>query len=64
MVRRRIALLPQHTRDLPGGARRDRALPIAGALSLVGAITELVSRRVDDNFSIPLAVGVLAAVLL
>lgn len=46
------------------GVGLTRALPIAGALSLVGAVTELVSRRVDDNFSIPLAVGLLATILL
>ena len=31
---------------------------------VAGAVTELFSSRVDDNFSIPLAVGLLAALLL
>lgn len=41
-----------------------RAATIATVLSLVGGLTELLSRRVDDNFSIPLAVGLVATLLL
>jgi dolichol kinase len=41
-----------------------RAVTIATVLSLLGALTELLSRRVDDNFSIPLAVGLMATLLL
>ncbi len=41
-----------------------RAATIGAALALLGAVTELFSRRVDDNLSIPLAVGLLAALLL
>lgn len=46
------------------GVGLTRALGIAGVLSMLGAVTELLSRRVDDNLSIPLAVGLMAAVLL
>jgi len=41
-----------------------RAATIASVLSLLGALTELLSRRLDDNLSIPLAVGLMAALLL
>jgi dolichol kinase len=34
------------------------ALRAAGAASLVGAIAEVVSRRIDDNFTVPLAAAV------
>ncbi len=36
----------------------------AAAVALVGAVTELLSSRVDDNFSIPIACAIAAAVLL
>jgi dolichol kinase len=41
-----------------------RSLLIAGAAALVGAFTELFSTRIDDNFTIPLIAGGVAALLL
>lgn len=41
-----------------------RAAIIGTVLALFGAMTELLSRRVDDNFSIPLAVALVATVLI
>lgn len=41
-----------------------RALLIAGVVGLVGALTELFSEPLDDNFTIPLACGVTAMLLL
>jgi dolichol kinase len=46
------------------GVGLGRAATIGTALALVGAVTELLSHRVDDNLSIPLAVGLLATLLL
>lgn len=40
-----------------------QALFIAGAISLVGAVTELFSSRIDDNFSIPVASAAAGALL-
>lgn len=40
------------------------ALGIASAAAFVGAVTELLSDRLDDNFTIPLAVGGFAMLLL
>jgi dolichol kinase len=34
-----------------------KALILALAAAVPGAVAELLSRRVDDNFTIPLAVG-------
>ncbi len=39
-------------------------LAISGASAVVGAVTELFSHRVDDNFTIPLAAGLTAMLLL
>ncbi|PIE15880.1 MAG: hypothetical protein CSA66_08050 [Proteobacteria bacterium] len=40
-------------------------LGVAGASALAGTVAELFSdRRVDDNFSVPLAAGIIAALLL
>ncbi len=40
-----------------------RASAVGMALAVVGGLTELLSRRVDDNLSIPLAVGLVATLL-
>ena len=39
---------------------RGAALALAGAAALAGSVAELVSRRIDDNFSIPVAAGAAA----
>ena len=41
-----------------------KALGIAFAVSVVGAVAELYSHRLDDNFTVPLAVGAAATFLL
>jgi dolichol kinase len=48
---------------LPGLAFGHR-LGIAAALAAAGAVTELLSGRIDDNLSIPLVTGLLATLLL
>ena len=40
------------------------AVAVAALVAAVGAITELVSQRWDDNFTIPLAAGLAAMMLL
>lgn len=39
-------------------------LGIAAALAVVGAVTELLSSRIDDNFSIPVVCAAVGALLL
>ena len=46
------------------GTAAQTALGVALALGLVGSVTELFSHRLDDNFTIPLAVGAIATLLL
>ena len=41
-----------------------KALGIAVAVSTVGAVAEIYSHRLDDNFTVPLAVGAAATFLL
>jgi dolichol kinase len=41
-----------------------RVAAVAGAMALVGAVTELFSTRIDDNFSIPVACAAVGALLL
>lgn len=40
------------------------SLGVAVAVSVVGAIAEIYSHRLDDNFTVPLAVGAMATLLL
>jgi dolichol kinase len=47
-----------------GEMSTSRTLAVSAAASIVGALTELFSRRVDDNFSIPVVAGAAAWVAL
>jgi dolichol kinase len=40
------------------------AVGISSAVAAAGALTELVSARINDNLSIPLVAGLVAALLL
>lgn len=55
-----FAVLSAFARDVPTGA----AAVVALGASFAGATAEALSKRVDDNFSIPLAAGVGASLLL